>query len=238
MPMKRIAALLIVLMFLPLTALADIIWPDQTAGQMMLKTYVELVNENLVRAGQNPVNALFECYPTFAAMGIVSSEDVTIPEDVELTFVLTEGSISSLQLRVSDPSRFAAIAGSCLQAVSPDAITLEAAMTEPAAYAQKAIDTPTDSFEDTVIELNGEFPRAYYAYYPNQYHDGISWLQLTLIFPLAGLQGSAVAVTPPPEDDKHSYYESDEYDGYEYDGGTHLEIFTTSTPEPDSAAME
>ena len=237
--LKRLTALALALLFLPLTALADIAWPDQTPGQRLLKEYVQRVNDNLVSAGQSPVNALFECYASFATMGIASSEGAVIPEGVEMTFALSADSIGALELRVSDPSRFAAIAGSCIQAVSPEAISLQDAMAEPAAYAQKAADAPTDSFEDTVNELQGESARTYYAYYPDQYHDGVNWLQLTLIFPLAGMQGVGVAVTPqPPEAPKHAYYENDEYGGYEYDGGTHLEIFTTPSPEPDSAAME
>lgn len=237
--LKRLTALTLALLLLPVAALADIAWPDQTTGQMLLKDYIQRVNENLTAAGQSPVNALFECYPSFAALGIASSAEATIPEGVELTFALAEDSIASLELRVSDPSRFAAIAGSCIQAVSPDAITLENAMAEPAAYAQKAADAPSDSFENEVNELRGESARTYYAYYPDQYRDGVNWLQMTLIFPMAGMQGIGVAMTPePPADARHSYYESDEYGGYEYDGGTHLEIFTTPTPEPDSAAME
>ena len=41
--------------------------------------------------------------------------------------------------------------------------------------------------------------------------------------------------------DSHAYYDDNDetgYEGYDYDGGTHLEIFTTATPEPDSAAAE
>ena len=38
--LKRMAALLLALMLLPLSALADIAWPDQTAGQRQPKGYI------------------------------------------------------------------------------------------------------------------------------------------------------------------------------------------------------
>ena len=34
---KRLAALLLAALLLPLPALAEIVWPDQTAGQQQLK---------------------------------------------------------------------------------------------------------------------------------------------------------------------------------------------------------
>ena len=61
----------------------------------------------------------------------------------------------------------------------------------------------------------------------------MSWLQLTLIFPLAGYGNAMISATPTPPPAS-----SAEYEGYDFDGGTHLEIFTTATPEPDSAAGE
>ena len=41
---RRLAALLLAVMLLPLPALADIVWPDQTAGQQQLRDYVGRVN--------------------------------------------------------------------------------------------------------------------------------------------------------------------------------------------------
>ena len=93
----------------------------------------------------------------------------------------------------------------------------------------------THSFEEEVIDLQGSQPRAYFAYYPNQYGDGKSWLQMTLIFARPGSEEAGLSLadaTPAPHADE-------EYEGYfSHDNYTHLEIFATPTPEPDSAAME
>ena len=68
----------------------------------------------------------------------------------------------------------------------------------------------------------------HYANYPNQYRDDVNWLQLTLIFPRTDAQSAAAigAVTPAPVPEE-------EYEGTGYDGGIHLEVFITPTPEPD-----
>ena len=115
-------------------------------------------------------------------------------------------------------------------------------MAVPEARVAKAKKDPQKSFEETVEELQGTTPRVYYAYKPNQYRDGTDWMQMTLIFPMAGAwdgeeglilgteeeQGQA-----PPDDadpDYEGYYSQDDYN--------HFEVFTTATPEPDSAAAE
>ena len=239
---KRLSALLLICtLLLPTVACADILWPDQTAGQVQLKEYILRVNENLAALGQPTVNSLFECYTGFAALGVTALPDSTTPEDVELTFMLYDSCLNSLQLRVSTPEKFAAIAGSCIQAASPDAITLEEALADPTRYMDKALGAPGNSFEDPLETLNGTSPRMYYAYYPNQYSDGVNWLQMTLVFPQGGVTGAAAYATETPPPDSHAYYDDNTetgYEGYDYDGGTHLEIFTTATPEPDSAAAE
>ena len=93
----------------------------------------------------------------------------------------------------------------------------------------------THSFEETVSDLQSDQPRAYFAYYPNQYGDGRHWLQMTLIFARPGSEGGGIVLadaTPAPSTDE-------EYEGYfSQDNYSHLEIFATPTPEPDSAAME
>ena len=229
---KRICTLVCALL-LPVAAMAELTWPaNLTAGQAELKAYIELVNQNQSLQSRGWVNSLFECYPTFATMGMTILDMAEIPEGVELTFTMEGDHLDTLQLRVDDPTRFAALAASCIQAASPDVTTLEEALKDPTYHANKAIEAPANSFEDTVDTLNGPAPRVYYAYYPNQYRDGVNWLQMTLIFPLPGYGDAAVAATqtPPPADPTL------EYEGYDYDGGTHLEIFTTPTPEPDSPA--
>lgn len=239
--LKRLAALMLALTLLPLPALADILWPDQTPGQVQLREYIARVNQNMSALGQLPVNAMFECYPGFATLGVTYTADATTPEGVELTFAMYNDSLNTLQLRVSDAASFAAIAGSCIQAASPAALTLEDAMADPARYMQKALGEPANSFEDAVDTLNGPAPRMYYAYYPDQYSDGVNWLQLTLIFPLGGVIDALPSATETPPPQLSSYYDDNAdtgFERYDYDGGTHLEIFTTATPEPDSAAGE
>lgn len=237
---KRIAVWLCVLLLLPGLALGDIQWPTlQDAAYDALKVYIDRVNQNQLQQNANPVNSLFECYPTFAALGVTAQDMAEVPEGVELTIALENGVLDTLQLRVSDVSCFAALAASCIQAASPD-ISLEAARSIPSEQAQSVTKAPENSFEDPVELLNGASLRVYYAYYPNQYKDGISWLQMTLVFPLPGSENAGLSATPPPDD---AHLQSDgeysaDYDGYDYDGGTHLEIFSTATPEPDSPAGE
>ena len=231
----RLLALAGALALLPLSALADIVWTDlSTPGQQQLKAYIDLVNQNQSQQNRGWVNSLFECYPTFAVLGMTTLDMAEMPEGVELSFTLNQDSLDTLQLRVNDPTRFAALAASCIQAAAPGAMTLDDALAEPTARAEQAIAAPSNSFEDVVDDLNGESPRVYYAYYPNQYRDGVNWLQMTLIFPMPGAADSTVVTATTPEPSAST----EEYDGYDYDGGTHLEIFLTPTPEPDSPAGE
>lgn len=231
----RACALLCALLLLPCAALADLTWPEMTTpGQQQLQQYIDLVNQNQSQQSRGWVNSIFECYPTFAVLGMTTLDMAEMPEGIELSFTLNQDSIDMLQLRVSDPTRFAALAASCIQAASPHAINLEEAIVTPTARAEQAIKNPGNSFEDVIDDLNGLAPRVYYAYYPNQYRDGVNWLQLTLIFPLPGsTEADAITATTPAPDSS-----TEEYDGYDYDGGTHLEIFLTPTPEPDSPAGE
>ena len=82
-------------------------------------------------------------------------------------------------------------------------------------------------------------PYVYYAYYPNQYSDGVDWIQMTIIFPLSGYWdgigiGKGETATKGPD----TYSGADQgYEGYfSRDDYSHYEYFTTPTPEPDSAA--
>ena len=150
-------------------------------------------------------------------------------------FVLSEDGLYSLQLRVTSPERFTKIAAACLYAASPAATSMEQAMQVTGSYAAIASRDVYTSFEEAVEELQGAQPRAYFAYYPDQYSDGRSWLQMTLIFARPGSEGAAfiVPTTPAPEAADNMY------EGYfSNDNYTHLEVFPTATPEPDSAAME
>lgn len=237
--MKRILALVCALL-LPAAALGELLWPEELdAGQLALQAYIGQVNANQLQQGASTVNSLFECYSPFATLGITAQDMAEIPEGVEMAFTLENGYLDTLTLRASDPATFAALAASCIQAASGET-SLQEALADPTYHANKASAAPNDSFEDAVELTNGLAPRAYYAYYPNQYKDGTSWLQMTLVFPMPGAEGSSLATTPQPDAaDTQSDMDMDAaYDGYEYDGGTHLEIFTTATPEPDSPAGE
>ena len=227
--LRKLWTLLCALLMLPACALADLAWPaGATAGQLALQEYVARVNGNLAQLGTGQVNSIFECYSGFAVLGVTSQDMAEVPEGVELTFTLNEDSLSQLQLRVSDPSRFAALAAGCIQAASPDAMTLQDALRTPTEHVSQVQSAPANSYEEQIITGPGDAPRTYYAYYPNQYRDGVNWLQLTLIFPRTDAQSAAAigAVTPAPVPEE-------EYEGTGYDGGIHLEVFVTPTPEPD-----
>ena len=117
----------------------------------------------------------------------------------------------------------------------------EAALKEPQDRARKAMQNPDNSFEEPVDDLNGTFARVYYAYFPDQYHDGVNWLQMTIVFPLEGywdgyglLSGTEVTKGP----DTYSDHAAD-YEGYDSDDDfVHYEVFMSPTPEPDSPAGE
>ena len=237
--MRKLAAMLLLLMMICSTALAELSWPKLTTdGQEQLRTYVERVNANLESQGQPAINSIFELYETFATMGVTASDGADIPDGVELTFLMDASGMQQLQLRVSSTGQFAPFAAACIQACSPAAITLEAALAEATGYTQRTLDAPYTAFEDAVNAAQGASPRAYYAYYPNQYSDNVDWRQLTLVFPLPGSEDAPLAVTPEPaaipDIDLNELYSmnTNTYES-EYQ---HLEVFVTNTPEPDSAA--
>ena len=234
---KRYSACLLAMMLavclLCSSALAELPWQTATTtGQQKLQEYITRVNENLQSLGAQTINSLFFEGTEQAVLGVTGADNADIPEGVEITISMYTDSLNILQLRCSDTSQFANLAGACIQAANPNTLTLSEAVASPAEYAKKAMADPGNSFEEEVQELNGTSPKAYYAYYPNQYHDGVSWIQMTLVFPMAGYDEAGVYGTPVPttEDDE-------EYEGYNpSDDLTHLEIFTTATPEPDSPA--
>lgn len=231
---------LLVLTGLPGTA--DVIWPENTEGQRMLRKYLETVNRYLVEQGEFGINSLFEAYPSLEIFGITDEPEAEVPEAVEITARLFQNSINSLEIRVSDLGRFPRIASSFIQALSPDnGMSREEALRTPTQRMQKAASAPENSFEDQVESLNGTVPYIYYAYYPNQYSDGINWLQMTIIFPMEGYwngQNPVTGAETTKGPDTYSDHSMD-YEGYDSeDDFVHYEIFMTATPEPDSAAAE
>ena len=129
-------------------------------------------------------------------------------------------------------------------------MTQEESLKKPTERAKKAAEAPQNSFSDHEFDiyaekeqeiLNGEKPQTFYAYYPDQYHDGENWLQLMIIFPLEGYWNEETGVLNDEDikgEDRDSD-QSEEYDGYySTDDYEHLSVFTTATPEPDSPAAE
>ncbi len=232
---KRVGAWLAaaVLCLVCTAALAELPWQTATTlGQQKLQEYITRVNENLQSLGAMPINSIFFEGTDQAVLGVTSADNADIPENVEITISMYTDALNILQLRCSDATQFANLAGACIQAANADTLTLSEAVTSPASYAKKAMADPASSFAEEVQELNGTAPKAYYAYYPNQYHDGVNWLQMTLVFPMAGYDETGVYGTPAPTTE-----DNEEYEGYNpTDDMTHLEIFTTATPEPDSPA--
>ena len=243
--MKKAAALLLCILMLTSAALAEIAWPAAlTSGQAALRHYVESVNLVLTQAGGGAIDMQYELYSTFASMGMDGAE---VPDLVEMYYLLGDEGLHSLTLRICDADRFELVAAACLHAASPAALPLTEAQALTARYADvmrkdaaaalsKPEEAMTHSFEEDVNDLQGSQPRAYFAYYPNQYGEGKSWLQMTLIFARPGSTGGEVSVadaTPPPQSS------DEEYEGYfAQDNYNHFEVFATPTPEPDSAAME
>ena len=236
--MKKLAALLLCLMLMMPSALAEIEWPATlTTGQARLRNYVDTVNLNLSQLGGSVIDMKYELYATFASLGMDGAD---APDTVEMYFLLGEAGLHSLTLRICDADKFETVAAACLSA-SSSAISVDSARELTGKYAaimrkdQANADAMTHSFEEDVVDLQGSQPRAYFAYYPNQYGDGKSWLQMTLIFARPGSNEAGLALadaTPAPNTDE-------EYEGYfSKDNYTHLEVFASPTPEPDSAAME
>ena len=114
---KRILSIIAVMLLLPVFASASMKWREDSPAQKILKEYTERVNELLIRAGENPINTLFELYPSFAVMGITAEDDAEIGESVEITVKLYYESMDSLQLRVSEKERFPVIAAAIIKAL-------------------------------------------------------------------------------------------------------------------------
>ena len=238
---RRFTALLLAALLLKGTgAGAELQWKQNTEGQRMLQDFVIRANDALLAFGEQEVNSLFEEYNSFAVFGITDQQDAEVPEGVELTCRMGEDTLYSLEVRVNQAERFPGIASAFLMATD-SALTMEAAIRDPLDRARKAMQHPENSFEEPVDDLNGTYTRVYYAYFPDEYHDGANWLQMTIIFPqkayweTAGLETEDSGEKSPsvPEDadpEYEGYFSSDDY--------SHYEVFSTATPEPDSAAKE
>lgn len=248
---KRICALLAVFVLLTAgSSLADLKLRDKTPAQKMLATYIGNVNGFLADNGEMELNRIFDEQNSVVELGITSSDEDFEP-DVVVDIYMRYDSLHYLVLRVNSSDRFPAVAGAFLRALNPKTMTQEESLRTPAERAKKAAANPNDSFSDHEFDiyaekeqeiLNGERPQSFYAYYPNQYHNQENWLQLMIIFPLEGYWNEESGVISDEAQPKTPDRDSDqdkEYDGYyAADDYEHLRVFTTATPEPDSAAAE
>ena len=237
---KKIAALIAVLLLIPAAATGTMQWQDDTPALILLREYTENISKLLTEAGELPVNSLFSCFPKQVTMGITEEENAEIPGGVEITVDLYYETLNRLQLRVNDPDRFPVIAAAVLRALYGEGMTQEDAVSIPRERARRAKADPESSFEEPVEEMNGTIPRVYYAYFPNQYRDGVNWMQLTLVFPIAGTWDGNGLILGTETDRGFVAEDWDpDYDmTVQEDDYTHLEVFETPTPEPDSAAAE
>ena len=238
---RRLLAAAVLLILVTAICGAELSWTTDTSGQKLLKEYIESANQYLKEYGELPVNRIFELYPAIATLGITKDSKAEAPENVEISVSLLSDRINNLQLRVCDADRFPQIAASLIRALYKENITPEAAIKAAENLAEQAKKAPKNSYEEPIEELSGRIPRFYYAYYPDQYHDGRNWLQMTMIFPMeTDWSGSDMiigeeyikGVDPDSgvSEDYEGYYSEDDYN--------HFEVFVTATPEPDSAAAE
>ena len=247
---KRICALLLILLLLMTgSSFADLKLYDKTPAQKMLATYITNVNSFLEENGEAALNRVFDQQNTVVELGITDSDEDFEP-DVVVDIYLRYDTLHYLVLRVNSTERFPAVAGAFLRALNPMTMSRAESLKKPTERAKKAAANPQDSFADHEFDiyaekdqeiLNGEKPQTFYAYYPDQYHNNENWLQLMIIFPLKGYWSEETGVIND-QDTKGMDRDSDmdaEYDGYyASDDYEHLRIFTTPTPEPDSAAAE
>ena len=239
---KRILCAALALMLLPALATAELKWREDTPAMTLLKEYIETVNKLLAEHGEYPVNSIFSNFSAESVMGITAEDNAEIPETVEITVRTFHDSMNSLELRVSETERFPVLAAAMIKALYGDGMTWEDAIRVPTERAKKALKDPGNSFREPVDEMNGTIPRTYYAYDPDPYHNGIHWIQLTLIFPRAGTWDGEGLVLGTQDEGVYKAPEEEydpDYEGFfSQDDYTHLEVFATATPEPDSAAAE
>ncbi len=224
---------------------------NKTPGQQMLRDYMAHVNEFLLENGEEEINKKFDETDSVVEMGITLDDDAFMPEHVTVTVYRNYDSLYFLILRVDDPERFPQVAAAFLRALNPKTMTAEEALKTPTERAQKALKKRADSFEDVEIDkykeweteiLVGEKPQTYYAYYPNQYHNSVDWMQMMIIFPAKECWDTENGVITQNSEIKSYQDENQEAEDYDWyfsdDPYIHSETFATATPEPDSAAAE
>ena len=223
-------------------------WPaERTANEQALKTYIEKVNLALDRLKGEQVNSVFECYDTFASLGVTSVNDSDTPENVQITVSMGRG-LEWIEVSSSSMDGFANLCAAFIAVAAGDEENPSKYLADPKAYVTRVSKNPSTSFEDHILYARSEKARTYFAYSPSAYADSGSylsgfgdssaWLTMTLIFPLQAETDAGVEVTPVPPKEQEVIRDGSDDDGdyTPYDEGTHFEIFLTPTPEPDSAA--
>jgi hypothetical protein len=241
MVIRRISILLLVLILACNgIAAADIEWPEETNGQKVLKQYIESVNSYLAQQDEMPVNRCFEIHRSIAILGITAEDDAEIPEDIEINVRMNDDSLDSLELIVRNVHRFPAIATAFLRALFQDSETSSREIEVPAQKAAQALQNPDTSFGEEIYNDKGNAPRIYYNYYPDYLYME-KWIIMTIIFPMKDAWDGSDILTI--RDEEKVYIPDEEigeaYEGYySKDDYSHFDVFTTPTPEPDSAAAE
>ena len=231
--LQRMTAAMLCAMLCACSAEAELALPDSLLGRDALGGYLTRAHDYLSAAHERMVNSVFLCGLDVASVGVTDEDGAEIPEGVEMTFITGASGPQTLELRASSPSRFLPVAAACIAAASQEEMSWEDALAAVQPHVRQAEEAPSRSFEDDVIPDQGTEARTYFAYYPNQYQDGESWLQMTLVFPLDGFDGG-VMVTPRPTP-KPEF--TGEFEGIDVkDSYNHFEVFVSPTPEPDSPA--
>ncbi len=243
-----LTALLFALCVFQSSALAELPWPGElSTGQEAAKAYIDRVNTQLTIQKARRINSIFECYPSFASLGITETDNADAPETTELILTMASGSLDKLELHTAELETFPVLAAACIQAAAGESLTMQEALKDPTAYLKRVRANSTDSFSDPVMEEKGDTLRAYYAYAPNPYHSepAMPWITLTLIFPRESEGGGGLTVTPVPDTGEITRNPTNDdgdpdWVGYYQPLGEepHLEIFVTPTPEPDSAVYD
>ena len=244
-PARLLCAVMILI--LSCSAAHALVWPDNmTANEQALEEYIRKVNLVLDKLGGEQINSVFECYDSFASLGITSVSDADQPESVEITFSMGRG-LESVEVSSSSTYGFDNLCAAFIAVAAGDEEHAAQYLSDPKAYINRVNKSPSTSFSDDVVLARSEKARVYWAYTPNSYADsgsylsafgdGNAWLTMTLIFPLEG-DDAGVEVTPVPRKEQETVRDGSDDDGdyTPYDEGTHFEIFLTPTPEPDSAA--
>ena len=230
---------LILCLCLCVSEASALVWPQMpTANESRLIFYIDSVNLVLDQLKGDQINSVFECYDSFASLGVTAVSDADSCEQVEVIVQMSRGSIDYLQLEVSDFSNFATLCAALTSVAAGDSANARNYLKEPEAYVKRVQKSPQTSFEDTVIYDRGDQARTYYAYEPDAYGDGRNCLIMTLIFPRDSAVNEGALHTPEPTRVPESELDGtdDEGDYTPYDEGIHFEVFVTPTPEPDSAA--